>query len=70
MKDLFQFNIQILIKQQYLIKSFLGKKGFKYFIGYKDVKKIYIPLCIFLPKMNSYKRVFDETKYMSFFDKK
>ena len=48
----------------------MGKKGFKYFIGYKDVKKIYIPLCIFLPKMNSYKRVFDETKYMSFFDKK
>ena len=67
MKDLFQFNIQILIKQQYLIKSCFGKKGFKYFIGYKDAKKIYIPLCIFLPKMNSYKRVFDETKYMSFF---
>ena len=26
------------------------KKGFKYFIGYKDAKKIR-PLCILLPKM-------------------
>ena len=42
-----------------------GKKGFKYFIGYKDAKKIR-PLCIFLPKMSSYRKDFDETKYMSF----
>ena len=41
------------------------KKGFKYFIGYKDAKKIR-PLCIFLPKMNAYRKDFDETKYMSF----
>ena len=27
-----------------------GKKGFKYFIGYKNAKKIR-PLCIFPPKM-------------------
>ena len=27
-----------------------GKKGFKYFIGYKDAK--IRPLCIFLPKMS------------------
>ena len=42
-----------------------GKKGFKYFIGYKDVKKTRLS-CIFLPKMSAYKRDFDETKYISF----
>ena len=42
-----------------------GKKGFKYFIGYKDHKKIRL-LCIFLPKMSAYRRDFDETKYISF----
>ena len=42
-----------------------GKKGFKYFIGYKDAKKIK-PLCIFLPKVSAYRKYFDETKYMSF----
>ena len=31
------------------------KKGFKYFIGYKDTKKIRI-LCIFLPKMTAYRK--------------
>ena len=41
-----------------------GKKGFKYFIGYKDVK--IRPLCIFLPKMSAYRRDFDETKYLPF----
>ena len=30
-------------------KVSFGKKPFKYFIGYKDFKKI-SPLCIFLPK--------------------
>ena len=38
-----------------------GKKEFKGFIGYKDVKKIR-PLCIFLPKIT-------ENKFMSFFIK-
>ena len=42
-----------------------GKKGFKYFIGCKDGKKVR-PLCILLPKMTAYGRDFDETKYMSF----
>ena len=42
-----------------------GKKGFKYFIGYKDAKKLR-PLRIFLPKMSAYRRDFDETKYISF----
>ena len=45
-----------------------GKKGFKYFIGHKDVKKIR-PLCIFLPKMRAYRKDFDETKYISFLKK-
>ena len=44
------------------------KKGFKYFIGYKDAKKIR-PLCVFLLKMRAYRKDFDETKYMSFFIK-
>ena len=34
-----------------------GKNDFKYFIGYKDAKKIR-PLCIFLPKMSAYRRGF------------
>ena len=41
------------------------KKGFKYFICYKDAKKIK-PLCIFLPKMTEYRKDFDETKYIYF----
>ena len=40
-------------------------KGFRYFIGYKDAKNI-IPLFIFLPKKNAYRRGFDETKYIYF----
>ena len=43
-------------------KVSFGKKGLKYFIGYKDAKKT-IPLCTFLPKMSAYRRD-------SFFDKK
>ena len=45
-------------------KDSFGKKGFKYFIGYKDAK--IGPLCIFLPKMIAYRRDFDKTKYMLF----
>ena len=39
-------------------KVSFGKKGFKYFIGYKDASKIR-PSCV-------YRRDFYETKYMSF----
>ena len=46
-------------------KVFFGKKCFKYFIGYKDAKKIK-PLCIFLPKMSTHRKDFDETKYIFF----
>ena len=48
-------------------KNCFDQKGFKYFIGYKDVK--IRPLCIFLQKMSAYRRDFDETIYMSFFTK-
>ena len=48
-------------------KVSFGKKGFKYFIGYKDAK--IRPLCIFSQKMSTYGRDFDETKYV-FFDKR
>ena len=50
-------------------KVSFGKKGFKYFNGYKDAKKVR-PLCICLPKKTAYRKDFDETKFMSFFDKK
>ena len=43
-----------------------GKNRFKYFIGYKAVKKIR-PSCKFLPKMSAYKRGFDGTKYLNVF---
>ena len=33
-------------------------------IGYKDAE--IRPLCVFLPKMRTYRRDFDETKYTSF----
>ena len=42
-----------------------GKKEFKYFIGYKDAENIK-PLCVFLPKMTTYRKDFDETKYIYF----
>ena len=45
-------------------KVSFGKKGFKYFINYRDAK--IRPLCIFLQKMSVYRRDFNETKYMSF----
>ena len=40
-------------------KVSFGKKGFKYFICYKDANKIR-PLCIFLTKLSAYRRDFDE----------
>ena len=45
----------------------LGKKDFKYFIGYKDAK--IRPLCTFLLKMSAYNSDFGEIKYMSFLTK-
>ena len=45
-------------------KVSFGKMGFKYFIGYKYAKKL--DLYIFIPKMSTYRRNFDETKYIFF----
>ena len=42
---------------------------FKYSVRYKDGKK-FRPFCVMLPKMDAYRRDFDETKFISFFDKK
>ena len=46
-------------------KISLGKKGFKYFVGYNNARKIR-PLCMYLPKMSACRRDFDETKCTSF----
>ena len=43
----------------------VSKNDFKYFLGYKDDRKV-TPLCIILPKIRAYRRDFDETKYISF----
>ena len=37
-------------------KVSFGKKDFKFFIDYKEARKIR-PLCIFLPKMNAYREI-------------
>ena len=42
-----------------------GKKGFKYFIGYKNGKQVRL-LCVMLPKISAYGKAFDEATYMSF----
>ena len=65
-KELFQKKIYIDINKIVVSnKVLLGKKGFKYFIGYKDASKMK-PLFIFLPKMSAYRKDFDITKYTSF----
>ena len=65
-----QHKSSISINNTYINKIVVSNKvpfnkDFKYFIGYKDAKKIR-PLCIFLPKMSAYRRDFDKTKCMSF----
>ena len=50
-------------------KVSFGKNGFKFFIGYKNGKEPR-PLRVILPKLSTYRRDFDETKYMSFLIKK
>ena len=41
------------------------KKDFKYFIGYKEAKKVR-PLCIFFPKTGEYRRDFDKANCKCF----
>ena len=67
-KGLFQLKMQILIKQQYLNKISFGEEGFQFFNCCKDAKK-FRTLCIYLPKMSAYRKVFEETKYISFLTK-
>ena len=43
-------------------KVLFGKKGFNFFIDYKDDEKAK-PLCIMHPKMSRYRKNFNETKY-------
>ena len=57
--------MQVLLKCQYLARSELVKKYFKYLIGYNDGKKVQL-LSVMLPKISAYRRSFDETKFMSF----
>ena len=52
--DLFQIKIQILIKQQYLIRTLLVKKDLIISLATKMLKNR--PLCLFLPKMSAYKK--------------
>ena len=46
-------------------KDSFSKKGFKYFIGYKDSKNVR-PLCVMIPKISGQRKDFDEARYMSF----
>ena len=66
-KELFQkkknIDINKIVVSNQVLFGF--KKGFKYFIGYKDASKMK-PLFIFLPKMSAYRKDFDITKYTSF----
>ena len=41
------------------------KKGYKYFIGYKDGEEV-MPLCIRVPQINSNARILEGTECMSF----
>ena len=71
LKNLLDFGKKFISKLNIINKILVsnevsfGKKGFKYFISYKDAKKIR-PVCIFLIKVSAYRRYFDETKYVSF----
>ena len=42
----------------------LGKKRFKYFVGYRDDSEKVISLCIMLSKMSACRRDLAQTKYM------
>ena len=50
-----------------LFKASSGRNGFKNFIGSEDDSEKIMPLCVMVPKMNAYRRDFDEAKYMSVF---
>ena len=62
-KDLFKLKNVDINKIVVSNKVSFGKKGFKYFIGYKDTKENR-PLCILQKKISAYRKYFDETKYI------
>ena len=49
--SLYYVNIVIVFN-----KVSFGKKGFKYFIGYKNDYEKVMPLCIVLPKISAYRK--------------
>ena len=55
--DLFQIKIQILLKQQYLIRTLLVKKDLIISLDTKMLKNR--PLCLFVPKMSAYKKTYN-----------
>ena len=60
-----QYKSPILINNIDINKIVVSNKvsfGFKYFIGYKDHKKV-TPLCILLPELSAYRRNFDKSQY-------
>ena len=57
--------IQMLMKQQNLIRSLLVKKYLNIFLATKMIKKVRL-LDIFIPKRSAYRRDFDETKQVFF----
>ena len=40
-----------------------GKRKLKYFTGHEDNESV-VPLCVMLPKMNGYRKYFDEVRYI------
>ena len=56
--------IQIIIKQQYLIRFLPVKKDLNISLATKMLKMLDF-FCIFLPKMRAYRTNFDKTKYIS-----
>ena len=69
--EFYQYKSSISIKEIDINKIIasnnfpFSKQDFKYFIGYKDNKKIE-PLCIFFLETNAYRIDLDETECMSF----
>ena len=64
-KSRFQYKKIYIKKTVVSNKVSFGKNVFKYFIGYKDAKKLNLYAYLF-QKMSAYGRDVDETNYMSF----
>ena len=52
---------KILISDEF----FCTRKGYKYFVGYKNDEEI-TPLCVLLPKLGGYSKYFDDATTMCF----